>query len=369
MLSFLPFNQAIYFLCLLCLTHFTSFCNGLRLNAKSLNAEQEKAVLDVLWRQNKHAQKLSTLGAKKKAQSAKADQADSAESPKTMVIFHYEEQRHDYYESLLAKPWAAVAQKYIEQLAAEEAELMKEFFELTGISQKEFDALAVRTVFILEKQTKEKVEEVLKKNEGYQESVLDGYKKRVSDLLAQLGLHHIKIVVNVSMHCSSVYSGIYQIGIDHIKHDDKLNKSKHAHCMATRSDSTGWDLDILHEIMHVLHNDSLIQGCMICWKLKNERISLSKEHPFILKYSRFCEKRADILAGLSGPSVTVGIRAGYGEKSPPVRANESMLNKAIRTTREKRKLENSTHPKNDDRIDYLNQLHQEMLEAIEKSKK
>ncbi len=273
-------------------------------------------------------------------------------------ILPHEEQRKKYYAELLATPWGDVSKKYIEALDAEEKELMKEFFELTGVTQQQLDGVKMACMANIEKDTANRYQEILAKNSAYQESVIDGYKERVIAFLDYHGLQHIKIVVNAEMHCSSVYMGIYCIGIDHLKYDDLSSNRLKSASAQTGWNSNGWDLVILHEIMHLLQSDSLINACIR---------HFSANSKFELKYSRFVEKRADILAGLSGPLVTLGIRAQYGEKSRSLPATAPQWIKKVTSIIERPEVA-ITHPKNDDRIDYLNQLHQEMLEAIEKNK-
>ncbi len=267
----------------------------------------------------------------------------------------YETQRRKYYEELLTKPWGEVSKKYIDALQAEEKELMKEFFKLTGIKHDEFEKF-IQHEF-------ERINE-FKKN-------MQSSTRRIAFLRP---FNTSPASLTVQEECKSLLN---KVGINYSEF--KILRGEH-----TRIENdfliVGHELNqgtsllkvaVCHEINHILHDDALRVYCInefIRTKKQNAaNYAIIKAHA--LRFRRFIEKRADLLANLLDLSYVQADSQKFKEwaeieplglGNPPKPWYKKTIGKI--------KYLEPTHPTNTVRAAYLTQLHQEMLEAIEKNK-
>jgi hypothetical protein len=308
----------------------------------------------------------------------------------------YEAQRKKYYDELLAKPWGEVSKKYIDALEAEEKELMKEFFELAGMNEEQLEARKAEVFAYLKEHKKEIQENALKKCIQDKDLIEDRVNERITHLLDKYGLNNFKIVVDpkVSDLAVDFVANLFICGSRYIKSNKIWNESDSGYW---KIDLSSVDCGILHEIQHVYHNDIFMNIVLSNSTIKDTHAFINEQNEFSLKFRRFQEKRADILAGLNDISTARGGMEGYkvdlievisskfvdvsSVLLPIVLLTAQFTNNAVSfdnlllgitpyiTLSSYFSLTHQrTHPNILQRMRYFTQLHQEMLEAMEKNK-
>jgi len=270
----------------------------------------------------------------------------------------HEKQHKNFYELLHNQVWSTESKKYIKQFEEEYQLLMSEYYQLMGITKEEFE--------------KEKAANYQKylsilKNESFKELPGPMY-DRINLLLDFLGFekNKIKVLMNENiMSAESSQNSIYiSIG------------------SCSQKTSNEFDAIVLHEIMHIIHDDAFVSTLMrwLYSKRLNQDKNISKMGkvlpglawyiplpgisnigtklpnltwyyiPFRIKWNHCKEKRADILSALTHPEYAL-IQNAYYKKKIEEYGDRSF----------------TTHPKKSTRAAYFQQLYQEMQEAIETS--
>ncbi len=184
-----------------------------------------------------------------------------------------------------AKPWAAVEERYRRELQAEEKQLMEEFFRLTNITQEEWDN--ERTKFKLSYLTNEKkLARAKKKSKSHPPTPLVA--NTIKFHLKQQGVNPQSIPL-IRSDRGNFVAMTDQLSI--WVNEKELKSSSLNFIHAT----------ILHEIEHIKNED--VTTRLLIRKLFNQKnVPWLPRWDFLNRHLIFCEKRADILAGVKNIS-------------------------------------------------------------------
>jgi hypothetical protein len=260
--------------------------------------------------------------------------SDGQEKPKLELYKNpYEAQRKKYYEKLLAKPWGEVSKKYIDALEAEEKELMKELsFELRNLSEEEW---SLKKKFYEQEISKlQDVDAIRTYNHKLSsQEVSVSLLSLINECFKEVGIdpQSMKILMVQNM------TGIMGISSDGTLYINEVYNKVNDAIKST----------IFHEAMHLLHSDALIGARTINYD--NE-----------LKWSVFCERRADILSALISLNNVEARKLKYKPFMVVKYEDGSVHNYFFGGDK--------YHPPVSVTYGILTQLHEEMLEAIEKNK-
>ena len=255
---------------------------------------------------------------------------DKAEKPAVQYQAPFEESRKKFYKDLESKPWGEVSKKYIRALQEEEQKLMDEFFEITKLSKDEWN----RTLIEKQQAINLTVNGDAKKMENAKDPISQSLKLGLDAAANACGLDHNELRYGYSEEISHDVMGAYGNLVYINKNADFGNEID---CDTQQT--------MRHEMQHILHSDSCIRESIGAY--------CKEGGAFYCRWSRFKEKRADILALLS-----------IHPDCHPARNNYAyvllmQLPKSIST---------DTHPSWSERASYSRQLHKEMEEAIAKNK-
>ena len=288
----------------------------------------------------------------------------------------FDEQRKKYYARLLALPWGNVAKKYIEELEAEEKALMKEFLELTEITQEEYEKEAA--IFTTQY---DKMSSPIQEQEKYPLS--DTLKQMIIIELGICSINPKEIKIAQNKHAVDEW-------LKHKKPDRRVKFGADRGGIWA-NEGAGWHASIitdhgkllvkhqiLHEIVHLLFDDGFNQYFKRRF-LKSFFDKASSSKKLLLKfggnpknvyyrYARFIERRADILAGLSD----LGAAQACVENS-----QDAVINPQFRRTLayvfSLGNVDLDSYDEHHEPISvksaYMTQLHDEMLEAMNKRNK
>jgi hypothetical protein len=198
--------------------------------------------------------------------------------------------RDNFYRMLEAKPWGEISKKYIQQLQAEEIEIINEFIATLGITPTGFETL--KNVIINKIRLSpgsENGKPIPEKHQRLIKSLINSYCPN---------LHGIELQLLEDMNYDMSVEGAYPKTIISICHD-----------------TFEWPLEqfeagILHEIQHITHNDccySTLIGLIINEQQLFRLLSLKKNVDLLklkeiqTRHDKFQEKRADNLACLVDP--------------------------------------------------------------------
>ena len=310
------------------------------------------------------------------AGSALAEQKADKEQAVQPYKPPFDEQRKQYYARLLALPWGNVAKKYIDQLEAEEKALMKEFFEVTEITQEEYEKEAAEFTLQYDKLPSPIQEEY-----------------PLSDTLKQMIIIELGIC---SINPKEIKIAQKKRAVDewskHKKEDGHLSFGADLDFGADRrgiwaNEGAGWHASnlsdhgesivkhfILHEIMHILFDDGF-EGILQKRFVRSffDKASSSKKWSLLfggnpkdvyLRYARFIERRADILAGL------VDLNAARAYMNVNQRSVKPQFRRTLAYVFSLGNVDLDSYDEYHEPISvraaYMTQLHDEMLEAMNK---
>jgi hypothetical protein len=240
------------------------------------------------------------------ALAAQANQSAKAEEKNDSIPFKpiYEsfEQVHaqsckKFYEDLKSKPWyEAVTKKYIAQFEQESKEILAEYCKILGATQEQIDYFKV-TAFPSYEHQRQKWALTLKMNSA---PVPGSLLKKIEYMLNKffIDLKGITIVRNVGLNSEfGVCEYSFQVGILPCCKYDFINTK--FECNFSLTDEA-LEAVLIHEVQHILHNDNYK---LIALKWYSGTINKSYDKQALDKlferYSKFHERRADIITGLA----------------------------------------------------------------------
>lgn len=233
---------------------------------------------------------------------AEENSGDTKKSVKFVPVYDpyvssHEESRQKFYELLKTKRWyKAVTEKYITQLAAEEDELMQEYLKITGLTKEELDFYRV-TAYPYYMQTR--CEEIARMKANAAPLPKELLKKAQTMLkMFFIDANKISIIRNPQYTVNCAACGIsLQFGSSYCCPYDFKEKSNN--CGFKFSDEA-LEATLLHEIQHIMHDDAY-EHTTLNWCLHNQHRNYDKKAyaKFLETYSKFKERRADIMTGLT----------------------------------------------------------------------
>jgi len=247
----------------------------------------------------------------------------------------FESERKKFYKQLKEKPWGSVSQKYIQHFQKENRQMMHDLCALApGMTP-----INWHTRKFYAKGYYEQEENLMIENWKFSdEKIPQLLKDKITMLIRKMNIDPKEIKVFHTNKSLGVTQSILLI-------DECL-------CQGVKRDINNDIIDalILHEMQHILHDDSFLEGCVSSlYDLNKKMINKKNWFSFKKKLSHMKEKRADIFAGL------------VDLKCPS--ALSSFLQHNGSTSKD-----SLTHPAHSVRVAYLNKLHREMLEAIKNNK-
>ncbi|MCX5922561.1 MAG: hypothetical protein NTX86_04515 [Candidatus Dependentiae bacterium] len=277
----------------------------------------------------------------------------------------FENSRKQFIDKLKAMSRGKVSEKYIQELEKEENKLMEEFFKIMKCNASTFNCW--KMMFndeFLDNQHEE--ESVLKKQTT--ENDLSTWRECIlwiQSAMKECFIASDKVTINVvdgsggsPLSAQQKHITIFDRDMrNHMSAPDRI-KEREAIIQHT----------IRHEIQHILHDD-----VYIAWVMDNMEPEKGREKMhdlFVKKFSRFQEKRADILAALMHTDYA---KAGFENFALIVQKNQANWVGALSTTEKEKYLSGtlkmpvvpeSTHPSMEKRAEYLQQLHKEMVEEL-----
>ncbi|MDR3549952.1 MAG: hypothetical protein P4L31_00935 [Candidatus Babeliales bacterium] len=238
-----------------------------------------------------------------------------------------------FYQYLSGKPWSGVVERYTTQQAKQEQSLNDEVFNILGINQEQFNQYKAEFYpLYLGSQEKQCCQVTARAKKEICE-----HEPLIFDFLLEheIDVSSMKVIPTEDM-------GIAAATQSNLYIDDAAIVDKKKNDLTDLAQA-----DILHEMQHVLHDDSfnifviknlLLQHAQSCpTKIKQYKKLLSR-------FDKFREKRADILAGLVDPL--------YARVSADYYADQVALGLGDEPC--------DTHPTPATRYAYLNQLHKEI---------
>jgi len=249
----------------------------------------------------------------------------------------YSGEKAKFYQYLANKPWAGVAESYINKQANQEQLLKNEVFSLLGINQKEFDDYKAEFhALYLGSQEKQycQVSSRAKKAQC-QHSPL------IFDFLDQheIDVRSIKIIPTEDM-------GVAAATQSNLYIDDAAIIDKKEGCLTDLAQA-----DLLHEMQHVLHDDSFdifVIKNLLLMSADGDAQQIAKFKKLLSRFDKFRENRADTLAGLVDP-IYARVSADYYAKEVAQGLGDEPCD---------------THPTPAVRYAYLDKLHTEMSGCI-----
>lgn len=216
-----------------------------------------------------------------------------------------------------------VIQAYTQKLDQEDASLKNQFKQALGISQKEWDLAIARAHISCDSDDADFKKEY--QNNGEVDAELREF---ATHLLKEKGIDSSKIAL-INNSPGSPTSCKASIGLS--MEFFSMHKATHEEKEAV----------IMHEIAHIIYNDSIVWRAMLDLV---ERAPFYKKPQGLLimrKWALFREKRADVIAGLSGYRRAQALAHFY---------------KKLLDSKQYNVWINVTHPKLQKRIAYLNDL-------------
>jgi len=242
-----------------------------------------------------------------------------------------------FYENLGGKPWDKVVAKYMTKQAEQEATLKQEVFNILGIDEQKFNEY--KAEFWPHYKISEKKQccavTARAKNEMCKHAPI------IFDFLNEhdINVCYMNVIPTKEMGAAAATQSNLYI-------DDAciLNKKdKDLTCLAKA--------DILHEMQHVLHDDSFnifVIKNLLLNHANNCPEKIAQYNELFSRFDKFREKRADILAGLVDPCFARVSADFYYQDVCQGIGDEPC----------------DTHPTPATRHAYLDQLHKEMVKCL-----
>lgn len=247
----------------------------------------------------------------------------------------FQAERIKFYASLKSKPWGAVSEKYIAFFQRENRKLMNQLCilvpHMTPLQWHIYKQQFAKNSF-----------------EPAQSFFIDQLEHSTNEISLMILNKAKKLTQKVGINPDSIKflydkdeKGFMEVG------QKAVYICNDAHTLLElKNNKKAFDGAILHELQHILHDDTLILDYVEYINFIYRNNSNKEEfQKFAKKAAHLREKRADICAGLVSPQYAQALIKLFGKFND---------------------MESQKHPAMSTRVDYLKQLHQEMLDAIKK---
>lgn len=262
----------------------------------------------------------------------------------------FESQRQKFREQLLNAQWKEVSREYIDSLDVEAKQLREEFFTLTKISEDEYNVC--KCMYFNKFGFMKEIEDRF----ATKYAVLQGpYLERTTALLKLLSFDTTNIIFLVADDNGSPLAAAQKQLI------------VNPYLCAKFKNINAFDAAVFHECVHMMEDDTfeMVVQAVLCELHCADEEAAKKYH---IKKSLFNEKRADILAGLINPELTLALAEDFHRSSNPpwIKRISDVALYGRFIPYDKTSLR---HPKNSERAVYLKELHEKMVAAMKKTQK